>query len=130
MKSLVLLICLVACTSNDGGTGPGPDDCLSDSCVCPGAAACDHACAPGGPPCHVQCSAGQSCDVLCEPSEECHVEASTSGFVDVNCNNSAECHVTCPASNCTVTNCVGAGCEVTCGLTGIATRTGTTATCP
>lgn len=136
MKSLLWsLCCLVACTSQAGGgggddVGPVADDCFSDSCVCPGASSCNHACRAGGPPCHVQCSPGQSCDVTCEASEECHVEASQASGLTVDCDGTFECHVTCPASGCTVTNCVGAGCVVSCGLTGVATHSGSTATCP
>ena len=136
MKSLFLLCCSVlaiACADNGGGGDDiGPtEDCLSDSCVCPGGAtSCDHACAPGGPPCHVECSTANACGVTCDPNEECHVEASQSARVDVDCRNTFECHVTCPASGCTVTNCIGPECVVTCGLFGGATHNGSTATCP
>jgi hypothetical protein len=129
MRSLAYLLCFaVGCFGGD--ELPGGDDCLSDSCVCPTTTACDHACSPGGPPCHVECSPSQTCNVTCEPTEECHVEASTAAAgVDIDCRNTAECHVTCPAAGCTVINCSG-DCQVTCGLTGIATKTGTTARCP
>ena len=134
MKSLFLLVWIAACVVNNGGDdtgpGPGPDDCLSDSCVCPGTSSCDHACSPGGLPCHVQCSPGQACDVVCDPNEECHVEASQSARLTVDCNGTFECHVTCPASGCTITNCIGPECVVACGLTGAGTHQGSTVTCP
>jgi hypothetical protein len=108
--------------------GCGKDDCASDQCVC--TSSCAHACDPGGPPCHIQCATGQSCDVTCAAGEECHVQGVTSSSVTVDCLGATECHVTCPASNCTVTNCTGTECQVTCGFGSVATRSGSTATCP
>ena len=125
MKIVIMIFALaLAACSSSGAT------CESDSCLCPASDTCDHACDPGGLPCHVQCASGQACDVTCEASEECHVEALSSASVAVDCAGAPECHVTCPASGCTVTNCVGSDCVVSCGLGGEATLSGTTARCP
>lgn len=105
------------------------DACSGDHCVCTGSDGCDHTCASGAPECHIQGNSGPV-DVTCQNNGQCHVECSGASSCAVDCGNSGDCHVTCPASGCTVTKCVGSACAVTCGLTGIATRNGTTATCP
>lgn len=125
LTSLLVFACLAltACGTSSG-------DCVGDNCVCPLSGGCDHECTPGGNPCHIQGSSGPV-DVQCAANEECHVECAQSTSCAVDCGSSSECHVTCPATGCTVTDCVGAECVVSCGLIGgAATRNGATATCP
>jgi hypothetical protein len=110
---------LAACGSDD-------DTCNGDNCVCTDD--CSHECATGGPTCHIQGAPGHDVDVTCNNNGDCHVECSQSSSCAVDCGGSSDCNVTCPANNCMVTNCVD--CDVTCGLGGIATHSGTTATCP
>ncbi len=105
----------------------GGETCSGDNCVCNGD--CALSCDDGAPNCHVQGDFGKAVDVSCSNNAECHVECSQSSSCDVDCGGSTECHVTCPESGCTVTACEG-DCEVTCGLLGTATISGTTATCP
>jgi len=124
IASLLLFACLAlsACNTPSG-------DCVGDHCVCPATGGCDHTCTPGGNECHIQGSSGPV-DVQCADNEECHVECAAAAGCNVDCGGSPECHVTCPATGCTVTDCVGAGCVVSCGFGGVATLSGTTATCP
>lgn len=126
MKILLGLMMMfaVACATNTGG-----DACVGDHCVCVAGEDCTHACTPGAPECHVQ-GASSPVDVTCNSNAECHVECSSAASCDVDCGGSAECHVTCPATGCNVTKCIGEQCVVTCGALGVATRSGTTATCP
>ncbi len=130
MKILVSL--LVTCSVALGFTACATDggaDCQGDHCVCTTADSCDHDCANGAASCHIQGSTGPV-DVTCSNNAECHVECGSAAGCNVDCGGSAECHVTCPATGCTVTDCVGADCVVSCGLGGVASRSGTTATCP
>jgi len=153
MKNLVLMSWVVWIASGCTGPGPGglsgPDNCLSDSCLCPDTETCDHACSPGELPCRVVCSRGLDCNVLCAPDETCAVDASQAAGVYVDCGNSADCRVVasqaaevhvdcansddcrvaCPATGCTVSNCTG-NCAVICGSFDLATHNGPTATCP
>jgi hypothetical protein len=129
MKHLLAIACLVACGTNLGGDDTGLDNCLTDTCLCPTTEGCDHTCEPGGIDCRVACSPGLRCDVICDPGEACRVEGSSASEVDVDCRGTNQCYVTCPATGCTVSNC-SHDCRVTCGLTGIATHHGSTATCP
>jgi hypothetical protein len=128
MKSIIglLMICGVALV----GCATDNQACSGDDCVCPTTERCDHTCADGAAQCHIQGAAGQPTDVTCSNNAECHVECSQGTSCQVECGGSAECHVTCPPSGCTVTGCVGADCVVSCGLGGVASRTGTTASCP
>lgn len=112
--------------SGDDGSGQG---CETDHCVCTGTDSCARDCTTGAAECHVQSATGPV-NVQCDHNGECHVECAVASSCAVACGDSAECHVTCPAAGCTVSECVGEACEVTCGLGGIATRNGTTATCP
>ena len=140
MKSFVTLIAscglafFVACATNDKGDDTTPPDntldCRSDDCVCPSNQSCEHTCADGSATCHVQGTPGEAVDVKCRNNGDCHVECANSPTCKVDCGGSADCHVTCPASGCTVNNCVGTDCQVTCGLVGAATHSGSTATCP
>jgi hypothetical protein len=153
MKSLLLLLTLaltsltgcgtITSSSGSDSTGshpPGSDQedpdpvfdpgCKDDRCFCSLSQACVHDCTPGGDSCEVQCHPGESCDVGCAAGERCHVEGSEASSVDVDCGSSPECHITCPETGCTVRNCVGAGCQVTCGLATLPTHNGATATCP
>jgi hypothetical protein len=115
---------LIACSTETGG-----DFCVDDHCVCPSDTACVHTCADGAPECHVQ-GMSPEVDITCDHNGECHVECSQAASCEVECGDSAECEVTCPAGGCTVTGCdPDNGCTVACGG-GIATHTGTTATCP
>jgi hypothetical protein len=117
---LALAPTLVACGSDD-------DTCSGDNCVCTDD--CEHTCSDGAATCHIQGAPGKDVDVTCTNNADCHVECSSSSSCRVDCGGSDDCNVTCPGTSCTVTNCVD--CDVTCGLTGaIATKTGTTATCP
>jgi hypothetical protein len=147
--ALSLTFALTGC-NQVGGPGPGPgggdddptpdarpnnpgggDDCANDNnCVCPQTQSCEHACVTGTTECHVQGAAGQRTDITCDRNLECHVQCQASSGCEVECGNSVECHVRCPATGCTVTNCVGPGCAVTCGTFGQPTRNGSTATCP
>jgi hypothetical protein len=146
MKSLLVALMFALTTTVGCGAvsptnpTPGPDpepigdigdrDCLSDHCVCVATTACTHDCTPGGESCEVQCKSGEPCDIGCAPGEACHIQCSTASSCEVDCDASTECHVTCPATGCTVEHCSGPACNVTCGLVGLPTRTGTTATCP
>lgn len=144
MRYLLGLITMFAlgCVSSTGGPNDPPNDpndppndppktetCLGgNNCVCPQIGECNHTCSEGAIECHVQ-GANAPVDVTCNENVECHVECSAASSCDVECGGSSQCHVTCPESGCTVTNCVG-DCEVSCGLNGAATITGTTARCP
>jgi hypothetical protein len=108
----------------------GDQVCKDDHCVCGAGETCAHDCDNGGLECHIQCQPGSSCDVGCAPGEECHVECSQSTSCAVDCANGPDCNITCPSGDCTVTNCPVGSCDVTCGLAGLATRNGSTATCP
>jgi hypothetical protein len=113
------------------GTSGGSDMvCNDDHCVCSTTEPCSHNCSPGGNACEIQCTPGQSCNVGCAPGEHCHVECATSASCNVDCGSSPECHVTCPATGCTVHNCVGDACVVTCGDIALPHHNGSTATCP
>jgi hypothetical protein len=127
MKLLIslLLFCCLAFTATACDTST---ECSGDHCVCTDTGGCDFQCEPGGNECHIQGSAGPL-DVQCAENEECHVECRGSSSCNVDCGGSTECHVTCPPQGCTVTDCVGADCVVSCGF-GAATRNGSTATCP
>ena len=118
-----LALCLSALTACAGN-----DQCVGDHCVCTDS--CEHTCSDGAAECHIEGSPGGSVDATCSRNAECHVECSAASSCAVECGGSAECHVTCPATGCTVTGCIGDDCQVTCGLGGIARRSGTTATCP
>jgi len=118
---------VVACNSNTGRDG---DICRGDRCQCAAGQPCEHECSGDEPLCNVQCAPGQPCDVGCAPGEGCHVECNTAASCDVDCGGSPDCHISCPATGCTVESCSGAACVVSCGLTGLPTRNGTTATCP
>lgn len=115
-----LISLLAAC--DDGSA------CSGDNCVCPADEGCVHECTSGATECHIQGAPGQPVDVTCANNAECHVECSQATSCAVDCGGSTDCNVTCPATGCTVTSCVD--CDVTCGIAGIATHTGTTATCP
>jgi hypothetical protein len=130
MRSICLSLFLASLAVACNGTDIGDDVCQDDHCVCVGSDACVHDCTAGGLDCEVQCASGTSCDVGCGPGEPCDVECSTTTSCAVDCGGATSCDVTCPAGNCTVTNCDAATCDVACGLSGPATRTGTTATCP
>jgi hypothetical protein len=90
----------------------------------------DVECEPGAALCHVVAPAGRPIDVQCNDNLECHIECQTASSCNVDCGGSAECHVTCPPSGCAVTSCTLPDCEVTCGLSEVATYAGTTARCP
>jgi hypothetical protein len=120
---LSLAVILAACGGSD-------DVCEGDHCVCPPNESCSHDCDSGGLDCNVQCGPGTTCDVGCGAGEDCNVECSQGASCDVDCGASSTCDVTCPANNCTVSNCVQGLCDVTCGLGGLPTRNGNTATCP
>ena len=68
--------------------------------------------------------------VSCERDVDCHVVCTNATSCDVECTGSASCTVLCPEDGCRVTGCEGDACTVTCGFTGLASRAGTTATCP
>jgi hypothetical protein len=109
------------------GCGGGGDDfCNGDDCVCPPGDTCAIDCDAGGN-CDVQAQPNSTIDVDCGASATCDVECSTATSCDVACHD-GDCDVTCPDGDCTVTGC-GETCDVTCGLTGLPTRTGETATC-
>jgi hypothetical protein len=124
MRALVLVAAMfvAACSSHEGA-------CAGNSCVCPAQSPCSETCDDLSA-CDIQCVSGEACDVGCSADQICHVECSTTASCDVDCMGTAECHVTCPASGCTVTNCVGPECVVSCGTLGAATHNGSTATCP
>jgi hypothetical protein len=133
MKSLFIAVTLAAVATLAAGftscssTGTV---CEGDHCVCAAAGGCSHDCTPGGEACEVQCQPGAPCDVGCAAGEHCHVECSGASSCDVDCGSSPECHVTCPATGCTVHNCVGAACQITCGVSALPSHSGSTATCP
>ena len=116
------------------GSNPGPGHadpgCVGDHCLCTLDDECIHDCTAGGEACEVQCHPDAPCDVGCAPGEHCHVECSQTSSCEVDCGSSPECHVTCPAIGCTVKNCVGAACDVTCGTASLPSHHGSTATCP
>ena len=112
------------------GCGASGMVCEDDHCICPLDAPCSHACAPGGNACEVQCAPGEPCSVGCAAGEHCHVEANQATSVEVDCGSSPDCQVTCPATSCTVRNCTGAACQVSCGIAAIPSHNGATATCP
>ena len=124
MKTIVIIAALfaAACGSNDG-------TCVGNSCVCAARSPCSESCDDTSA-CDIQCAAGETCAVGCAPDQICHVECSGTTTCAVDCMDAAECHVTCPATGCTVKNCVGPDCVVSCGAIGAATHSGSTATCP
>ena len=122
--AIALVVASLAACSSTGTV------CEGDHCVCALAGPCSHDCTPGGETCEVQCHAGEACDVGCAAGELCHVECSTASPCSVDCGSSPECHVTCPPTGCTVHNCVGEACVVTCGGFGLPSHSGSTASCP
>lgn len=127
MKFLLLAIAACWCLLSVGCGGN--EVCKDDHCVCAGDQTCVHDCTQGGLDCNIQCGTG-TCDVGCVPGETCHVQCAQGKNCEVDCGGANDCHVTCPASGCTVRQCVG-DCIVSCGLAGgVATKNGTTATCP
>lgn len=126
-----LLSLLVTCSFALVGCGTdAPQSCAGDNCVCPATTSCTHDCADGAPTCNIQGAANQAVDVSCSHNGTCHVQCESSTSCNVDCGGSTDCHVTCPPSGCTVNGCVGAECVVSCGLGGVATHNGSTATCP
>ena len=127
------LLCAIAIVvASFAGCSSTGTVCEGDHCVCALAGPCSHDCTPGGEACEVQCRPGEACDVGCAAGEHCHVECSRSASCEVDCNGSPDCNVTCPASGCTVRNCAGATCDVSCGvgLGSLPSHGGNTATCP
>jgi len=130
MKILVSLMLLWTAALAGCATDTS-DPCVGDHCVCVAGDTCDHTCATGAAECHIQGAPNEAVNATCSNNAQCHVECEASSSCRVACGGSSDCNVTCPATGCTVTGCVGEACAVTCGLTGaIATRSGTTATCP
>lgn len=132
MKHLLGLVMMfaIACVTNNGPLDPSSGTCVGgNDCVCPNNEDCTHTCTPDAAECHVQ-GTGSPVDVTCNANAECHVECHDSPTCDVACGGSAECHVTCPPTGCRVTDCIGSACVVSCGATGVASRNGSTATCP
>jgi hypothetical protein len=123
-----LLTTVVACITTSEHVGGG-QACDSDHCVCVGDDACSRDCTPDAAECHVE-GASAAVSVKCDHNGECHVECETAESCSVDCGGSTQCDVTCPDGACTVANCIGDSCAVTCGFTGVATRSGTTAHCP
>ena len=87
-----------------------------------------YTCAPGIE-CHVIQNKGDV-EVTCDRNLECSVVCTNAASCEVECGSSATCTVLCPPDGCRVTGCEGDACTVTCGLAGLASRDGTTATCP
>jgi hypothetical protein len=89
----------------------------------------EHVCTPGAPECRV-IGTTDPLEVTCNDNAACHVICQSAASCDVECGGSASCHVICPPDNCTVTGCIGDACVVTCGGLQLATRDGSTASCP
>jgi hypothetical protein len=133
MKSLFIALAFTALAGFAAGftsCSSSGSVCEDDHCACAAAESCSHDCTPGGLACEVQCSPGEPCSVGCAAGEHCHVECSGTSSCAVDCGSSPECHVTCPATGCTVHNCVGEACVVTCGGFGLPSHSGSTASCP
>ena len=116
-----------ACGGDGGDDGPGDEFCNGSNCVCPATEVCDVGC-PADSTCNVSCLPGSDCSASCAGVTTCNVECADSTRCDVDCAGES-CDITCPATGCTVTGC-GAACTVSCGISGLPTRTGDTATCP
>jgi hypothetical protein len=88
----------------------------------------EHTCAPEVE-CNVIANEGVV-EVTCDRNVECNVVCAEAASCEVECGGSASCTVACPAEGCRVTGCEGNACTVTCGFAQLASREGSTATCP
>ncbi|MCS6798057.1 MAG: hypothetical protein NZ898_05960 [Myxococcota bacterium] len=122
----VVVLLGIGCTADDEFCNP---DATGLNCVCAGGDSCDIHCGEVGE-CDTQCSGGSRCSVDCEGTRgDCDVECASAASCEVDCRSSSSCQVTCPA-RCTVRNCtLGSGCNVTCGLSGVARQQGPDAVC-
>lgn len=111
------------------GCGDDEEFCSGNNCVCASGGSCTMSC-PNSSSCDIQCTAGSTCTASCGASTaSCDVECSSASSCQVDCAIASNCDVTCPA-NCTVRNCtLGDGCDVVCGLVGLATQSGANAVC-
>lgn len=127
MRLVFALLFASACSVSVDSNGSAA--CTADECACADNESCDLDCT-GVDNCAAECGADATCNVDCSDASNCGVECQDAASCDVDCGSSSSCAVTCP-DTCTVENCtLAGGCAVTCAGGGVATYTGTTATCP